>query len=315
LIKPILLALILISAFQVRADFPPEASSTSEQVDLEPAEPPPSEEVPPLEDPAADEAAPLPPENRPSSSSGEPIFDWSKHRGEKEVAHPFAEKGLIRIKKDGTYIYKTEESKQKDAFSFTFGLFDPSHLSNPDAQGPTAEFKNNYDQTNSPAIMASYEWQFMKSPVGKMGLRAGSGLYVAQGNGHFKSTGPNSALTPREIFTFLAMPNTVGVVYRMQFWDRQLFVPYGEGGGIAWTFAELRDDNKNPKFGGALGAYFAAGLAVNLTYFDKTAALQLDREYGINRVYLTAEYRPIISLSDKYDFSSDMIDAGFLMEF
>jgi hypothetical protein len=311
LIKPILLALTLVSAFQVRADLPPEASSTSEQVDLEPAEPPPSEEMPPI----ADDTAPLPPENRPSSSSGEPIFDWSKHRGEREVAHPFAEKGLIRIKKDGTYIYKTEESKQKDAFSFAFGLFDPSNLSNPDAQGPTAEFKNNYDQTNSPAIMATYEWQFMKSPVGKMGLRVGSGLYVAQGNGHFKSTGPNSALTPREIFTFLAMPNNVGVVYRMQFWDRQLFVPYGEGGGIAWTFAELRDDNKNPKFGGALGAYFAAGLAVNLTYFDKVAALQLDREYGINRVYLTAEYRPIISLSEKYDFSSDMIDAGFLMEF
>lgn len=336
MIKPILISLILIASFQVRAQLPEEAPATSGKIDLEPADsadfeptdgvdptaeepPPPPEEdhlEPAKEEPKkaySDESKKLVPwEQRPNSASGEPIFDWSKHRGEKEVAHPFAEKGLIRIKKDGTYIYKTEESKQTNAFSFGVGMFDPENLANPDADGPQAEFKNNYDQTNSPTIMAHYEWQFMRSPVGKMGMRFGSGLYVAQGNGHFKSS---NGLTPKEIFTFAAMPNSVGLVYRMQFWDKQLLVPYAEGGGIAWTFAELRDDNKKPKFGGAGAAYAAFGAALNLTYFDKFAAIQLDREYGINRVYLTAEYRPIFALSDRYDFSGNMIDAGFLMEY
>lgn len=328
------------ASFQVRAQLPEEAPSTSGKIELEPADPsafepndgeldpmaeepapptPEEEDLKPAEEPEkktyADDYKPLPPEQRPSSESGEPIFDWSKHRGEKQVPHPFAEKGLIRIRKDGTYIYKTEESKQSNAFSFGVGMYNPENLSNPDASGPQADFSNNYDQTNSPAIMAHYEWQFMKSPVGKMGLRLGTGLYVAQGNGHFKTGGANDGKTPREIFTFIAVPNTAGVVYRFQFWDKQLFVPYAEGGGIAWAFGELRDDNKNPKFGGAFGAYAAGGIALNLTYFDKFAAIQLDREYGINRVYLTAEYRPIFALSDRYDFSANMIDAGFLMEY
>ncbi|MGE3760243.1 MAG: hypothetical protein AB7H97_20930 [Pseudobdellovibrionaceae bacterium] len=329
MIKPILIALILILSFKVQAQLPEESKSTSGSLEFEPTDGDPTAEEPPPpiddelepaeEEPAkksyAEDNKPLPPEQRASSESGQPIFDWSKHRGEREVPHPFAEKGLLRIRKDGTYIYKTEESKQTNAFSFAVGMYEPEMLSNPDAQGPTAEFNNNYDQTNSPMIMAHYEWQFMKSPVGKFGLRFGSGLYVAQGNGHFKSGGVNDGLTPQEIFTFIAMPNSVGLVYRMHFWDKQLLVPYGEGGAIAWSFAEMRDDNKNPKFGGAAGAYAAAGLAINLTYFDKFSAISLDREYGINRVYLTAEYRPIFPLSERYDFTGNMIDAGFLMEF
>ncbi|NJL24065.1 MAG: hypothetical protein HC902_02025 [Calothrix sp. SM1_5_4] len=253
--------------------------------------------------------------DRPSPPSGEPIFDWSKHKGEKEVPHPFAEKGLIRIAKDRTYIYRVDESEQSRAASFRIGVFNPVNLENPDMAGQEgASFEENYDQTDNPSVMIDYEWQSWRSPLGKIGLRAGAGIYVAQGHGHFVS-GINSGLEPRELFTFVAVPLSLGAVYRMHVWHRQLFVPYAEGGGIAFAFSELRDDDKPPKFGGAPAGYYAGGLALNLSYFDKLARIQLDREYGINAVYLTVEYRGVVALSEKFDFSSDLYNAGFLMEF
>ncbi len=248
---------------------------------------------------------------RPSGSSGEKVFDWSKHQGETEVKHPFAEKGLIKIGKDKTYYYKIKESDQTRAASFHVGPFNPVKLGNPETG---ATFDQNYDQSQNPALVFEYEWQGWNNPLGKFGIRAGTGLFVAQGHGHFVHTNLNPGKTPREQFTFLALPNSLGAVYRMQLWHRQLVVPYAEGGGLAWTFSELRDDDKGPKFGGALGAYAAAGFAFNLTYFDYLTRIQLDREYGINACYLTLEYRHVFSFS-KFDFESDFINGGFLMEY
>lgn len=284
---------------------------------MEPAREVPELELEPVEEPKAqikgDYSPPTP--ERPRSADGEKIFDWSKHKGEKEVAHPFAEKGLIRITKDDVYVYKVDETAQNRAASFRIGVFNPENLENPEQSGkPGATFEENYDQTDMPAIMVDYEWELFKTPIGKLGLRAGTGVYVAQGHGHFASE-ENYDKEPLEVFTFVAFPNAVGAVYRAQFWDKQLFVPYAEGGGIAFAFTEFRDDDKGPKFGGAPAAYYAAGCGINLTYFDALSRIQLDREYGINRVYLTLEYRGIVALSDKFDFSSDMFNGGFLMEF
>jgi hypothetical protein len=247
-----------------------------------------------------------------SSASGQPIFDWSKHRGEREVPHPFAEKGLIRITKNKDYYYKVKESDQNRAFDFKVGMFNPTNLQNPDTG---VSFQDNYEQTQNPAIMFNYEWQLWQSPIGKWGLRAGTGFYVAQGHGHFDSAGPNKGLTPRENFTFALIPANVGAVYRLQLWHRQLFVPYAEGGGTLFGFTEFRDDNKPPKFGGSVGAYFAGGVAFNLTYFDALSRINLDREYGINTVYLTVEYRGVVAIMKRYDFTGDLFNAGFLMEY
>lgn len=287
-------------------------------VELDTSEEPVSrDELTPAPEPAlAPAPAPLQAERyKPSEQEGEKVFDWNKYQNAKEVPHPFAEKGLIRITKDRTYIYKVDESEQKRAFSLRIGIFNPENLENPEQSGQAgATFAENYDQASNPAVMFDYEWQWFKMPIGKVGARAGVGVFIAQGNGHFSST-VNQGKTPREIFTFWAAPVSVGAVYRLQIWDKQLFIPYGEGGGMGIPFGEFRDDSKPPKWGGSYAAYFAGGLAFNLTYFDAMSAIQLDREYGINRVYLTAEYRKILTLSQNYDFSSDLVNGGLLMEF
>jgi len=271
----------------------------------------PAEKEPPAITEKSEPAEPY----RHTGADGEKVFDWSKYPNAREVPHPFAEKGLMRITKDRTYIYKVDETDQKRAFSFRVGTFNPTNLENPDQAGQVgATFDENYDQASNPAVMFDYEWQLWRMPIGKIGLRAGTGVFIAQGNGHFKSA-VNQGKTPREIFTFWAMPTVLGAVYRLQFWDRQLFVPYAEGGGMAIPFGEFRDDDRPPKWGGAFAGYYAAGLAMSLTYFDTTASIQLDREYGINRVYLTVEYRGIVAITQNYDFSSDLINGGLLMEF
>ncbi len=257
---------------------------------------------------------------RPANSySDDVIFDWSKYENATEVPHPFAEKGLIRIDKSRNYIYKVEESEQKTATAVRFGSYIPQNLEAPanDNVG-SATFEDLYTQTDTPAILIDWEWQLWRSPIGKFAASLGGGVYVAQGNGRFVGPVNSQAvpeITPKEIFTFAVIPMSIGAVYRMQIWHKQMVVPYATGGGTIFGFAELRDDDKAPKFGGSFGAFYAAGGALNLTYFDNMSRIQLDREYGINAVYLTVEYRGILALSKKFDFSGDMLNAGFLMEY
>ena len=225
------------------------------------------------------------------------------------IDHPNAAKGLIKITRDKTYIYKTEKSDQTKAASLRFGPFDPIELKNTDTD---TSFNDNYDDTLNPMVLFDYEWQLWRSPIGKWGLNAGTGFYIANGNGRFAN--PAETRKPKEAFTFITLPFTGGATYRMQLWDKQPLIPYASGGGIIFTFTEIRDDGKSPKFGGALAAYAAAGIGINMSHLDTRSMLDLDREYGINGIFLTLEFRKIIGFTN-YDFTSDVINGGMTFEF
>ncbi len=238
------------------------------------------------------------------------------HRNAKEVKikHPNAEKGLIRITQDKTYIYRVPKSKQDRAFSFRFGMFDPKNLENPDTG---ATFESLYDSTEAPIIFFEYEWQWFQTAIGKLGLKMGSGLFVAEGNGSFKNNydenGPKD--TPLENFTLVAFPNSIGAVYRAQFWDTQPLVPYADGGVMAISFTEFRDDKDAPKLGLGYAGFFSVGGALNLGLLDSMSLLELDREYGINTIFLTGEFRQVVQLGGRFNFESSTISGGVLMEF
>jgi hypothetical protein len=253
---------------------------------------------------------------KPSSEVGEKIFDWDQYRDKTEVPHPFAEKGLIRITRDRTYLYRVPEGEPKGAMSVQFGPFNPTQLKNPDDNSGRGNFTDNYQDTSSaPAVLLTKEWHLLTGAIGKLGVRLGSGVFVAQGHGHFSNPANTAKYgSPKETFTFLAFPNSAGVVYRLQFMHHQFIVPYGEGGGIAFAFTEVRDDGKKPRFGGAPATYVAGGAAFDLTVFDYFSRAQLYREYGVTSIYLTAEYRQIIGLG-RYDFTGGYANGGFLMEY
>ncbi|MCB0362632.1 MAG: hypothetical protein KDD35_07915 [Bdellovibrionales bacterium] len=230
---------------------------------------------------------------------------------EKLVPHPFADKGLIRIKSDGTYIYATEMSDQDRASSLRFGMYEPQQLSNPDTE---VEFTYLYPDSSMPILLYDYEWQLWRGPFGKLGWKVGTGIYTANGNGSFKSA-ENASITPRENFTFIALPNSIGLIYRLQFWDSQPLVPFVEGGLDAITFAEIRDDNKGPKFGLATAAHGSGGVAFNIGLLDKSSVITLDREFGINSVWITLEYRLLLAINKKFDFSENFLNGGVMVEF
>lgn len=146
----------------------------------------------------------------------------------------------------------------------------------------------------------------------RFGLKIGSGLFFANGNGRFADG--SAAL---EGYTLMMFPNTISGILYLQFWDRQPLIPYAEGGADINLFNEMRDDNKPPlgRFGGSLEAHVAAGVMVPLSLFDRKAMIRMDQEYGINNVYISAEYRIIQHIAGRFDFSSQFFNGGVVVEF
>lgn len=142
--------------------------------------------------------------------------------GKRYIEHPNAKKGLIRIDKEKAYYYKVKTSDQKKATSVRFATYEPVDLVNPD--NSELRYEDLYDKESWPLITYDQEYQFMQS-FGKMAWKWGSGLFVARGNGQFENP---QAEEPLEEFTLIVFPLNVGIIYRAQYWDTQLFVPYAE---------------------------------------------------------------------------------------
>lgn len=215
----------------------------------------------------------------------------------------------IKKDKNGTYYYGVKESGRSGAASFRFGMFGPPKIVNP-KNG--LWFHDIYEAENIPTVFFDYEWD-LKTFLGDLGVKLGSGIFFASGKGHFADPARQYD-TPPENFTFLMLPNTASAIYRLKFSDKQPILPYAEAGAGYFTFMEFGDDGRAPKFAGAPATFVAGGAAILLDWFDTKAIRDLDREYGINHVYLTAEYREVIGFTN-YDFTSRVIGGGMLFDF
>lgn len=229
------------------------------------------------------------------------------------IEHPNAKKGLIKIDKNKVYHYKVPESPQNNAGNVKFAMYEPTKLSNP--QNSNIDYGNIYDEDAFPMIIYEHEWQIFKK-FGKFGVTLGGGIFFTQGHGQFEDPGMNERA--RERFTLVAFPFSAGAIYRMQYWDAQPLFPYFGGGLNYIAFAERRDDDQNPAWGAKIGAapaaHFYAGVAIQLG-LGARSFLDLDREYGINRIWITGEYRQYVGLHGDYDFSGDAINGGITAEF
>lgn len=230
------------------------------------------------------------------------------------IEHPNAEKGLIKIDKDNVYHYKVDSSDQKSAGNFKVAVYEPVNLENP--QEPNRlNYETVYDDGATPLFLYEHEWQIWQK-FGKFGLTAGGGFMFAEGRGQFAD--PSQTDRPKEQFMLFVFPIHVGAVYRFQFSDTQRFVPYGGGAVGGMAFAERRDDDLNPDLGARFGfspnAAAYGGLAIQLGSGSRSF-LDLDREYGINRIWLTGEYRTYIHINGDYDFGGDAFNGGLTAEF
>ncbi|MEK6554064.1 MAG: hypothetical protein AABZ31_02395, partial [Bdellovibrionota bacterium] len=230
------------------------------------------------------------------------------------IEHPNAKKGLIKIDKEKVYHYRVKPSDQKGAGSFKVAVYEPTNLENPEDPS-LLNYDSIYDDNASPLLLYEHEWQIWQK-FGKFGLTATGGFFFAEGHGQFAN--PAATDRPKEQFMLFVFPVHVGGILRLQFTDGQRFVPYGGGGIGGMAFAERRDDDLNPSIGARLGfspnATAYGGIALQLGSGSQSF-LDLDREYGINKMWLTAEYRTYIHIGGDYDFSGDAINGGFTAEF
>lgn len=230
-----------------------------------------------------------------------------KKGGKFRLQHPGAADGLLKIDKKG-YQYKVPVKDKSQATSFRFaGITSPNITS---SQGVT--FADMYGGSGLYGLLGEYEWMpFQK--FGMLGVQIGFGLVIARGNGRIDVGGVTR--NANEIYTLFAVPLSALAVYRFEYFRRQWFVPYINGGATYFLLAEQRDDAKQPKFAGAPAAAFGGGIHIGISRLDLHSSFILSKEYGVADVWLTLDARVLAGLREDLNFSTQTISAGFTVDY
>ncbi|WP_413586242.1 hypothetical protein [Bdellovibrio sp. HCB274] len=293
----------------------PEAGSSEDLLleDEEPVIAAPSNEIPEgeilLEEPTTPVKAAAP-------VYAEEVVSKSRSGGIEYIRHPQSAVGLIRIEKDGTYVYKTSEKKgYSTTGAFRFGMMDAPKIESADG---ITNFDTMYAGPQVPLLMFEYEWQPFKMSR-NFKIQGGLGLLMANGQGRFTETAtsgnPTAGQEALEEYTFVAIPLNLGLTYRFQYMDRQILAPFISGGGSYIPVAEFRDDGNDTNFVGTPAAYGAGGILLNIGAMSKDTAYTLRTEYGIANLWATLEYRYLYSFSEDVDFTSNIISAGVTLDY
>lgn len=237
------------------------------------------------------------------------VVERSPKGGVEYIEHPLAAKGLTEIRRDGSYIYKTgQETDSQGSGAFRLAMMDPPKITA--ADGTTFEMM--YSDGQQPYFSFDFEWQPFQG-FGRLGIGTGFGILVAQGNGRFLD--PSMAnMEAKEKYTFLALPLILSLNYRLQFKDRQLFIPYMTAGGSYYGVVEYRDDGK-VKAVGTPGAFGGGGILFNISGVDQETAFTLRNDYGIANLYVSLDYKYSTTFSEDLDFTSHMIGAGIVADY
>ncbi len=233
-----------------------------------------------------------------------------------QIVPYYANKPAPKLQKrlrNGTKIYKVQQSPQHYSGGVRVGPYYPSKLTG-DTLGVT--YQSMYGKVSPVLVNFDFEYQFFKNP-GKLGLQTSLGFFTAQGNGRFK-THPTD-IPADEVFTLYTFPIQLTALYHAQFWDKQPIVPFAGAGVSYFGMIESRGDkdkfSDSVKFGGGAAFQWTAGVQIQLDWLDREVIWELDHDYGINHIYLTADARQYLGLSNIYDFSAFYYEGGLLFEF
>lgn len=264
-----------------------------------------NQEQPPTQEQVAEEEQPKPP----------PVQIEATESGRKKIAHPDAKKGLYLIDQNtGRYYYKTEKlSSKNQSTSIRVGSITPPNISM-ETGGQTYAFVDIYGEDSLPYLILDYEWQPFRS-FGKLGVVMGVGFFTASGNGRFANPAIEAGEPAKEGLTFIGMPISAGGIYRLEFSDRQWLAPFVVGGMSYYVLGEIRDDGKAPTIVGTPAGYAGGGVLFNITRWSREIDFIMDREYGINNMWLAAEFRTVQSLNEDLDVSADVFNIGISVDY
>jgi len=244
--------------------------------------------------------------------------------GTKKIQHPGAAEGLVKIKKDGSYIYNVEYGLKNKSGHIRFGQASHPDISivvqTLDSSGAstgenTLYFEDFYGDASNFIISYDYEY-FPWVEKNMLGLQAGVGLMYADGHGRL-ITGSPGDLNPEanEKYIFVTVPMSLGAVYRLQWTARPWFAPYVAGGGTYVGLAEKREDKSTPNFAGGFGFYATGGVLVNLAKFNAETAFDLNSEYGIGNLWFSLEYKMTEVDSGEFTFINRYVNGGLSFDF
>jgi len=251
----------------------------------------------------------LPQKRKPATTSIQNLQTPEETAAAKKANRP----QLMKISKEGTYIYKVKPSEQHHAAGVRAGPYQPKNIVG------NSGYDYNTIYGNSPGVLVDvdYEWQFFQK-AGKLGLKPSVGFFSKKGQGQFLNRSAHKN-DPDETFTLIVFDFSASAIYRAQYWTHQFFVPFGEVGGDHFSLLETRADKKtigdSVKTAGANGWHWAGGVALQLDWLDRSSTWNLDTEYGINHIYLTFDVRQTIGLNIDYDFTALTYEGGITFEF
>lgn len=239
--------------------------------------------------------------------------------GYKKVKHPGAAEGLVKIRKDGSYIYDMKYELKHQSSHLRFGQASNPDVSvtieTTDAAGQvtgerTLTFNDFYSNASKLLISYDYEW-YPWINQGMLGAQLGGSFMYADGHGRLKYSQTESV----EKFSFLTLPLNFGAVYRLQWKNQQMFAPYAAGGGTYVLLAEKREDQSTIHTTGGFGFYGAGGLLINLSAFNRETAFELVSEYGISNLWFSLEFRLTEVNAPAFSLASRSINGGISFDF
>lgn len=239
---------------------------------------------------------------------------------EKKVQHQGAADGLVKIDKDGVYIYKPEPQNVQHASHVRIGM-----VSTPDVESEICDDNEqncqviSFDDIYSGASGVGFEYVYENflftdsgTNFGKLGYQLGLSLSYAQGNGRLVSDLNTESV---ESFSFLTVPLFAGGIYRFEYRDRQIFVPYFGGGGVYAVLAEKREDKSQINGIGAPGFYGFGGALLNLSALDRDLGSEFATEYDIKNLWLSAEFKFISVSSEAFSLENGYVQGGMGFDF
>lgn len=238
----------------------------------------------------------------------------------KLIQHDSSKEGLVRITKDGAYIYDIQRPLKNQSSKITFGMAYQPEISvdveQRDNAGNGTGVFNTYIfedfYAESSGLILGYDYEsYPWVDKGRLGYQIGFGAMFVTGNGILVTTGQPS----NEKFTFITLPINAGAVYRFEYKDKQLVAPYVAGGATLLSLIEKREDLAQPNAAFGFGFYGAGGVMLNVGALDPDAGYQLDSEYGISNLWLTAEFRLTEVNNEAFTFSNQYLNAGLSFDF
>lgn len=122
-----------------------------------------------------------------------------------------------------------------------------------------------------------------------------------------------------ERFRMHIVPSSLGLLYRLKFFEDQLVVPFLGGAVHYYYFYEGRVESDEKVDGGKWGYSGFAGLQLLLDNADPRASASMKTEYGIDNTYLFYEFRYTVvddwGQKEGLDLSSMIHTGGLLFEF